>query len=210
MPQLAPPCPPPNTSPHACRMVHVRAAPHPAPPRASRSITAWHVPLWFSLVSYPTPCVRASFLNLLLTHVHAHSSPRLSRTLSVVPFTCLTRRHTFPSPSVSPPPCPPTPPLFAPRLLLRPPILSLLYTHWRPLDLARNATRTPSPHLAFLASRSLTSVQLLCFSGARGRDLAGNRRCPPPQGTCARPAAYTVVPHSCARPMNIYDRPRPA
>ena len=43
-------CPPPYTPPHACRVVHVRAVPHPAPetapPCASRSITtAWHVPL---------------------------------------------------------------------------------------------------------------------------------------------------------------------
>jgi len=80
--------------------------------------------------------------SIYCSHLHTHSSPRLSRTLSVVPFTCLTRRHTFPSPSVSPPPCPPTPPLFAPRLLLRPPILSLC-THWRPLDLARNAPERP-------------------------------------------------------------------
>ena len=61
-PHAAPPCsaPPPYTPPHACRVVHVRAVPHPAPetapPCASRSITAaWHVPL--AHFTHPCPCI---------------------------------------------------------------------------------------------------------------------------------------------------------
>ena len=53
-------CPTPYTPPHACRVVHVRAVPHPAPesapPCASRSITAaWHVPL--AHFTHPCPCI---------------------------------------------------------------------------------------------------------------------------------------------------------
>ena len=97
LPHLAPSGPPPNTPPHACRVVHVRAVPPPAPPCASRSITAWHVPLVLPRLPIP-PCPL----------LHTHSSPRLSRALSIVQFTCLTPLLPpfAPLPSISLSPCP--------------------------------------------------------------------------------------------------------
>ena len=86
-------CPPPYTPPHACRVVHVRAVPHPAPesapPCASRSITAaWHVPL--AHFTHPCPCIycaphfasRLAFLMLRFAPpqvLHTLFSPSCSR-----------------------------------------------------------------------------------------------------------------------------------
>ena len=105
-----------------------------------------------------TVCPR--FLNLLLKLTHTLLSPSLSRTL----HRSIHLSHAPPPLPLSPlppPPCSPPPPPFAPRLTLSPHILPLhILASSGPGP--RNAARTPSPHLSpSLASRSLTSVQLL-------------------------------------------------
>ena len=78
----APPCPPPNTPPHACRVVQVRADPHPAHllNRAPPGLSLHGTCLWLSLVSHPT----VSSLSQSFAHTRTHTllSPSL-RTLNL-------------------------------------------------------------------------------------------------------------------------------
>ena len=90
---------------------------------------------------------------------------------------------------------------------------SLTSVHaWASFDPKRRPktpARTPSPHLAFLAS-SLTSICSTAASAAfpaRGRDLAGTRRCPPILKVHARAPPRTAVPHACSRPHTYLPSP---
>ena len=84
-----------SPSPHAGRVVHVRAVPHPASPCASRSITAaWHAPLahftHLAFICAPHYVCLPSAVEPHTAHTYTlHPSSQLSRALSIAPFTCL-------------------------------------------------------------------------------------------------------------------------
>ena len=85
---LAPPCPPPNTPPHAPR----RARPCCSTPCAIARLPVYNCMVCASSHS-PIPRVWPSCQSTAQSFAHTlrtHSSPRLSRALSIVPFTCPT------------------------------------------------------------------------------------------------------------------------
>jgi hypothetical protein len=104
--RLAPPCPPPNTPPHASR----GACPCCSTPCATASLTVYHRMARASgFPSSPHPTVSSLSQSFAHTLTHTHSSPRLSRALSIVPFTYLTLLpppFNLLTPPFLPSPCP--------------------------------------------------------------------------------------------------------
>ena len=181
------------------------------------------------------PCTRAGIdPSNTLTPAPFPAPTSLSRSLPLLP--CAPRRPCAPILPCCPPPPPRPPPSPSPLLLhawasfdpkrrpktpARTPsshlvvllASSLTSVHaWASFDPKRRPktpARTPSPHLAFLAS-SLTSICSTAASAAfpaRGRDLAGTRRCPPILKVHARAPPRTAVPHACSRPHTYLPSP---
>jgi hypothetical protein len=107
-----------------------------------------------------------------------------------LPLSRRRRRHS-PSPvcflSPAPHPHPPFAPDFPSPHPLPSPLIGVFWT-WPETRPERPPRTSPSWRLDH---RPLFNC---CFLRAHVRDLAGNRRCPPTQGTCARPAAYSRTP----------------